>query len=184
MDTRRQKLVWVRSRVRLIAATAGWLLGCSHSVPESAPSVEPAVAAAAPSATPAASSAEAGANPSPSTRPSPSPDSAGDKLLVTEDEYQGWKYFAVYCERCHGPDALGTVDAPDLRYSVSSEGQVTADSFRVIVRKGTENVEENRVMKGFEELLDDQRIDQVYAYVVARSEGRLAPGRPHRRPPS
>jgi len=86
----------------------------------------------------------------------------------------------VYCERCHGADALGTVDAPDLRYSVSPEGEVTADSFRVIVRKGAENREENKVMKGFEDLLDDQRIAQLYAYVKARSEERLAAGRPHR----
>jgi mono/diheme cytochrome c family protein len=86
----------------------------------------------------------------------------------------------VYCERCHAPDAVGTADAPDLRYSVSPEGGVTLDSFRVIVRKGTENREEKKVMKGFEDLLDDQRIDQVYAYIKARSEERLGPGRPHR----
>jgi mono/diheme cytochrome c family protein len=88
----------------------------------------------------------------------------------------------VYCERCHGPDALGTVDAPDLRYSVSPEGEVTADSFRVIVRNGSENRAENKVMKGFGDLLDDTRIEQLYAYVKARSEERLAAGRPHRAP--
>jgi len=111
------------------------------------------------------------------------PDSVRDKLAVSETEYQGWRYFHVYCERCHGTDALGTVDAPDLRYSVSAEGEVTADSFRIIVRKGTKNEAENKVMKGFEDLLDDERIDQLYAYVKARSEGRLAAGRPHRASP-
>jgi mono/diheme cytochrome c family protein len=141
------------------------LLGCTHSASEpAAPPVRPAPPPSAPIAAP----------------PTSSPDSSRDKLLVTETEYQGWKYYAVYCERCHAPDAVGTADAPDLRYSVSPEGEVTADSFRVIVRKGTENREENKVMKGFEDLLDDQRIDQVYAYIKARSEGRLAPGRPHR----
>jgi mono/diheme cytochrome c family protein len=108
--------------------------------------------------------------------PAPAPATSGDKLLVTEDEYQGWKYYAVYCERCHAPDAVGTADAPDLRFSVSPEGEVTADSFAVMVRNGSENKE----MKGFEDLLDDQRIGQIYAYVKARSEGRLAAGRPHR----
>jgi mono/diheme cytochrome c family protein len=101
-------------------------------------------------------------------------------LAVTETEYQGWKYYAVYCERCHAPDAVGTADAPDLRYSVSPEGEVTADSFRVVVRNGTENKAENKVMKGFADVLDDERINQIYAYVLARSEGRLAAGRPHR----
>ena len=108
--------------------------------------------------------------------PGPGPATSGDKLLVTETEYQGWKYYAVYCERCHAPDAVGTADAPDLRYSVSPEGEVTADSFAVIVRNGSED----KKMKGFEDLLDDQRIEQIYAYIKARSEGRLAAGRPHR----
>jgi mono/diheme cytochrome c family protein len=138
------------------------ILGCTHSAGETA--AGPVKPAPAPSAAPAVSS----------------PDSSGDKLLVTETEYQGWRYYAVYCERCHAADAVGTADAPDLRYSVSPEGGVTVDSFRVIVRKGTENREEKKVMKGFEDLLDDQRIDQVYAYIKARSEGRLGAGRPHR----
>ena len=123
-----------------------------------------------------APTAEPGPPPPAATPPAPGTATSGDKLLVTEDEYQGWKYYAVYCERCHAPDAVGTADAPDLRYSVSPEGEVTADSFAVIVRNGSENKE----MKGFEDLLDDQRIEQIYAYIKARSEGRLAAGRPHR----
>jgi mono/diheme cytochrome c family protein len=125
-----------------------------------------------------APTADSGPPPPAATPPAPGRATSGDKLLVTEDEYQGWKYYAVYCERCHAPDAVGTADAPDLRYSVSPEGEVTADSFAVMVRNGSENKE----MKGFEDLLDDQRIEQIYAYVKARSEGRLAPGRPHRAP--
>jgi mono/diheme cytochrome c family protein len=152
----------------------GCMLGCSHPPADraSAPAVEPAPAPQS-AAPPAPSEAATPA-------PAPAPSASGDKLAVSETEYQGWRYFHVYCERCHGTDALGTVDAPDLRYSISAEGGVTADSFRVIVRKGTKNEEENKVMKGFEDLLDDQRIEQLYAYVKARSEGRLAAGRPHR----
>jgi mono/diheme cytochrome c family protein len=131
---------------------------------------------APPAAGTAAPTAEPGPPPPAATPRAPAPVTTGDKLLVTEDEYQGWKYYAVYCERCHAPDAVGTADAPDLRYSVSPEGEVTADSFAVIVRKGSENKE----MKGFEDLLDDQRIEQIYAYIKARSEERLAAGRPHR----
>lgn len=170
MDTLRRNPRAGRSKARvLLAGVSVWTLGCgSPSGEAGAPAVEPA-----PEPAPAATAAPA---------PAPASEGARDQLLVTEDEYQGWKYFAVYCERCHGPDALGTVDAPDLRYSVSEEGGVSADSFRVVVRKGAENREENKVMKGFEDLLDDQRIDQLYAYVMARSEGRLAAGRPHRAP--
>jgi mono/diheme cytochrome c family protein len=159
-------------KTRLLEVTAlACLLGCSRPVDRTVtPTVEPAPAPgpSAPAATP------------PPPPPTPPPDPSRDKLLVTDTEYQGWRYFHVYCERCHGTDALGTVDAPDLRYSISSEGGVTPDSFRVIVRKGAENREENKVMKGFEDLLDDQRIEQLYAYIKARSDGGLAAGRPHR----
>jgi mono/diheme cytochrome c family protein len=166
MDTRRRNAVGARVRSRTLSVTAlACMLGCSRPAVEAAsPAVEPAPPASAPVA----------------SAPTPPREPSRDKLLVTEAEYQGWRYFHVYCERCHGTDALGTVDAPDLRYSVSPEGEVTADSFRVIVRKGAENREENKVMKGFEDLLDDQRIAQLYAYVKARSEERLAAGRPHR----
>ena len=152
----------------LQATVLAWLPGCTHPPGGKAasPAVEPAPPPSAPTATPSTSPGE----------------TSGDKLLATETEYQGWRYYAVYCERCHAPDAVGTADAPDLRYSVSPEGGVTVDSFKVIVRKGTENREEKKVMKGFEDVLDEQRIEQVYAYITARSEGRLAPGRPHRAP--
>ena len=168
MDARRRNAVGARVGSGTLSVTAvACLLGCSRpAVEAAAPAVEPAPPPSAPVAAPR----------------TPPPETSGDKLLVTETEYQGWRYFHVYCERCHGTDALGTVDAPDLRYSVSPEGEVTANSFRVIVRKGAENREENKVMKGFEDLLDDQRIAQLYAYVKARSEERLAPGRPHRPP--
>jgi len=99
-----------------------------------------------------------------------------DSLLVSDDEYQGWKWFHVYCYRCHGTDAFGGQLAPDLRHSVGPEGTVTHDVFMQTVTEG-------RVPKGmpsWKTLLDSAQIEQVYAYVKARSSGRLAPGRPHR----
>jgi mono/diheme cytochrome c family protein len=163
----------LRPRVRtwaLEVTVASCLSGCaSHS----GEATTPAVTAAPPPAD------SVPAVPAPAaTSPPPAGQARSDPLLVTETEYQGWRYFAVYCERCHAPDAVGTEDAPDLRYSVSPEGGVTADSFKVVVRNGSED----RKMKGFADLLDDQRIEQVYAYITARSEGRLATGRPHRAP--
>jgi mono/diheme cytochrome c family protein len=161
MDKPRRKIVGGMGAWAIELTALACLPGCSHPAPQTAaPTVEPAPPPSAPVATPAASPE----------------DTSGDKLAVTEAEYQGWKYYAVYCERCHAPDAVGTADAPDLRYSISPEGGVAVDSFKVMVRKGSEN----REMKGFEDLLDDQRIEQVYAYIMARSEGRLAAGRPHR----
>jgi mono/diheme cytochrome c family protein len=173
MDVSRRHRLRPRVRTWALEVTAASCLsGCASHVGGAA---TPAVAAAPPpdaAARPPADSSPA------ATPPAPGGPARPDHLLVTETEYQGWRYFAVYCERCHAPDAVGTDDAPDLRYSVSSEGGVTADSFKVVVRNGSED----RKMKGFADLLDDQRIEQLYAYITARSEGRLAPGRPHRAP--
>jgi quinoprotein dehydrogenase-associated probable ABC transporter substrate-binding protein len=99
-----------------------------------------------------------------------------DSLLTSDDEYQGWKWFHVYCYRCHGTDALGGQLARDLRESVSPQGSVTREVFLTTVRDG-------RIAKGmpsWNALLNQRQIEQLYAYVKARSEGRLAPGRPHR----
>ena len=104
-------------------------------------------------------------------------------LEVTEQVYSGWKYFQVYCSRCHGDDALGTMAGPDLTYSVSEEGGVTADSFAIVVRRGaTDSTAPDRRMRGFEDLLDQPLIDALFAYVRARSDSSLAPGRPRRAP--
>src|SRR6185437_15024637 len=32
-----------------------------------------------------------------------------DHLAASEEVYTGWKYFQVYCARCHGDNALGTM---------------------------------------------------------------------------
>jgi mono/diheme cytochrome c family protein len=108
----------------------------------------------------------------------------GDRLVVDDQVYRGWKYFQVYCARCHGDDAVGTMAAPDLTYSVSEEGGVTADSFALVVRQGSSSpsAAPDQQMRGFEDLLDQSLIDALYRYVRARSDGSLAPGRPRRAP--
>ena len=109
---------------------------------------------------------------------------SGDSLAVTDQVYTGWKYFQVYCARCHGDDALGSMAAPDLTYSVTEEGGVTADSFKVVVRQGSASasVAPDQRMRGFEDLLDQSLIDALYLYLRARSDGSLARGRPHLAP--
>ena len=102
-----------------------------------------------------------------------------DSLAASEAEYQGWKTFHVYCYRCHGVDALGSDLAPNLRHSVSPQGSVTHEVFVTTVKNG-------RLEKGmpaWKALLTDDQIENLYAYVKARSERRLAAGRPHRKTP-
>lgn len=98
-----------------------------------------------------------------------------DSLVVTPQEYTGWKYFHVYCYRCHGTDAFGGQLAPDLRHSVGPLGSVTHEVFVTTVKEG-------RLTKGmptWKALLTDEQIEGLWAYLQARSSGRLAPGRPH-----
>ncbi|HET8624649.1 MAG TPA: c-type cytochrome [Gemmatimonadales bacterium] len=108
--------------------------------------------------------------------------SADSTAGVSDQVYTGWKYFQVYCSRCHGDDALGTMAAPDLTYSLTEEGGVTADSFRVIVREGSSSpsAAPDQQMRGFGDLLEPVLIDALYSYVRARSDGSLGPGRPRR----
>ncbi|MBK5187502.1 MAG: cytochrome c [Gemmatimonadaceae bacterium] len=98
-----------------------------------------------------------------------------DHLLVSPQEYEGWKMFSVYCYRCHGVDAMGGGIAPNLRHSVSSEGIVTHDVFITTVTDG-------RLDKGmptWKALLSPEQMEDLWLYVNARSSNRLYPGRPH-----
>jgi cytochrome c len=100
---------------------------------------------------------------------------AADHLLVSPQEYEGWKMFSVYCYRCHGVDAMGGGIAPNLRHSVSSEGSVTHEVFIQTVTNG-------RLDKGmptWKALLTPEQMEDLWLYINARSSGRLAPGRPH-----
>ena len=101
-----------------------------------------------------------------------------DSLLVTSAEYEGWKTFHVYCYRCHGVDAMGSDIAPNLRHSVGSQGSIDHAAFVTTVKNGRPD----KGMPTWGPLLSDDKIEQLWAYLKARSEGRLAPGRPHKAP--
>jgi mono/diheme cytochrome c family protein len=106
-------------------------------------------------------------------------DTVVDSLLVPDSIYQGWKWWHVYCFRCHGEDAMHPIlpTAPDLRWAVSPTGaNFPRDSFVYTAWNG-------RVAKGmpaWNVLLDSTKIQELYLYVKARSDGWLKPGRPHR----
>jgi mono/diheme cytochrome c family protein len=96
-----------------------------------------------------------------------------DSLLASQAEYNGWKTYHVYCYRCHGVEAMGSDIAPNLRESLRTH--VTHDVFIDVVTNG-------RIEKGmpaWKELLTKDKMEEVYAYLKARSDGRLKPGRPH-----
>ena len=100
---------------------------------------------------------------------------AADSLLATPTVYAGWRSFNVNCQSCHGFNAVGSDLAPDLRNSVGAGGSITRASFGDVVRQG-------RMAKGmpaWAALLDDDKIEAIYAYLLARSSGSLGSGQPH-----
>ena len=85
--------------------------------------------------------------------------------------YNGWKWFHVYCFRCHGVDAAGSDIAPNLRESIRA---ITYPEFLDLVREGRPA----RGMQSWKPLLDDKQITDIFYYVRARSDRALPPGRP------
>jgi len=87
------------------------------------------------------------------------------------DVYNGWKWWHVYCFRCHGVDAVGTTNAPNL---IDPTRQLSARQFLRVVRNGVPD----KGMQAWDKLLDDKQISQISLYVRARTDKVLPPGRP------
>jgi mono/diheme cytochrome c family protein len=88
-----------------------------------------------------------------------------------QNVYNGWKWWHVYCYRCHGQDALGTTLAPNL---TDPNIKFTLQEFLRKVRNGSPD----KGMQAWDKLLDDKQITQLFYYVMARAEKVLPPGRP------
>lgn len=128
----------------------------------------------APAATSSAATTGGGAGAAPAGGQQSASAQSDDKLTASPAAYQGWKTFHVYCYRCHGTDAMGSDLAPNLRHSVGPQGSVTHEVFVTTVKEG-------RLPKGmpaWKAILTDEQIENLYAYLKARSNGSLAAGRP------
>ncbi len=101
---------------------------------------------------------------------------------VTQQVYDGWKQYNLNCARCHGEDVLGTTIAPHLLLSLKPNGPInTKEAFIQTVCAG-------RPEKGMPSWcalgMEMPKIEQMYAYVKARSDGKMGPGRPALKPES
>ena len=90
---------------------------------------------------------------------------------VYKDVYNGWKWWHVYCYRCHGTDANGTPNAPNL---TDPNEKLSRADFLKIVRDGVPD----QGMQAWNKLLDNKQIGQIHVYVRARADKVLPPGRP------
>jgi mono/diheme cytochrome c family protein len=99
---------------------------------------------------------------------------------VDQHVYNGWRRFGDSCLRCHGPDAAGSSYAPDLTASLKT---LSEDTFKATVMGGRINIEngQQKVMPSFADVEDVVTyLDDIYAYLKARSDGALDRGRPQR----
>jgi mono/diheme cytochrome c family protein len=93
--------------------------------------------------------------------------------------FNGWRRYTESCLRCHGPDGAGSSYGPSM---VDSLKEMSEEDFKEVVINGRiSTVRSTSVMPPFGMVEDVALyIDDIYAYLKARSDGVLARGRPER----
>ncbi len=93
--------------------------------------------------------------------------------------FNGWRRYTESCLRCHGPDGAGSSYGPSM---VDSLKAISEEDFKEVVING--RISQSRpdfVMPPFGMVEDVALyIDDIYAYLKARSDGALGRGRPER----
>ena len=110
--------------------------------------------------------------------------------------YTGWRVFQDKCARCHGADATGSAQAPDLTLRIRDMG---ARRFMALVlsrydwalpagAEGGRDAQVDAVLQGRQGALSmpawqgepvvTAHISDLYAYLAARADGSQGPGRP------
>jgi mono/diheme cytochrome c family protein len=95
---------------------------------------------------------------------------------ISVEAYQGWKQFELNCARCHGEYGVGTSFAPALIVSLKDGGTIpTKELFIQTVCAG-------RPEKGMPSWcglgLEMDKIQNIYAYLKGRADGKIHAGRP------
>jgi methanol metabolism-related c-type cytochrome len=99
---------------------------------------------------------------------------------VDKGTYNGYRRYHSSCHTCHGPDGLGSSYAPNL---IDSMKRLDYEQFTEVVINGRQNVTgtQKNVMPAFGTVEDVALyIDDIYAYLKARSDDAIGRGRPQR----
>lgn len=123
---------------------------------------------------------------------------------VDESTFLGWRAYHSACHTCHGPDATGTNVAPSLIERVKSLSArdftiKVLTSYRIVVPSGEASGDDRTAVR--EQFLDEvlrrergeltmpaweseskirPHVLDLYAYLRARADGALGPGKPQR----
>lgn len=102
-------------------------------------------------------------------------DDAGDRFCETDKAtYVGWRTYHAVCHVCHGPDGNGSSFAPNL---VERLQHIDKARFEQAVNDGVSG--QMGIMPPFGENPNVRNfVDELYSYLMARSDGKLRPGRP------
>jgi mono/diheme cytochrome c family protein len=104
-------------------------------------------------------------------RSAPSAAAAQTVSTTYKSVYDGWKWWHVYCYRCHGVDAVGTTNAPNL---IDPNRKLSSAEFIKVVMNGVPD----KGMQAWDKLLDRKQVSEIHLYVRARTDKVLPPGRP------
>lgn len=108
----------------------------------------------------------------------PDPEAGGTVCQVDRATYVGWRTFHSVCHTCHAQDAVGSTFAPDLLPRIR---QIDKERFVLVVDQGFTG--QVGVMPGWGMNPNVNRFyDELWAYLRARADGALRPGRPKRLP--
>lgn len=123
---------------------------------------------------------------------------------VDESTYLGWRAYHSACHTCHGPDAVGTSVAPSLVERVKSLSArdftiKVLSSYRIVVPLSEASGDDSTAVREafLEEVLRRERgqlvmpawegeasirphVLDLYAYLRARADGALGPGKPEK----
>jgi mono/diheme cytochrome c family protein len=100
---------------------------------------------------------------------------SGKGFKVSKLEYEGWRQYSANCARCHGQDVLPNPVAANLLLLLGPGGPINSEQmFADMVTGGAPA----SGMPPFKDILTQDQIKAIYAYVKGRAEKRIPPGRP------
>lgn len=115
-------------------------------------------------------------NPAPATSENAEKPYTVKEGRVDPKTYEGWIRFSGFCQRCHGTGGVGSAVAPSLVESVKKLSLADFSSIVISGRSGSWGVMptwgNNPNVVPY--------LDNIYAYLKARSDGALGPGRPEK----
>ncbi len=99
---------------------------------------------------------------------------------ILQEAYQGWKQYELNCSRCHGEFGVGSSFAPALIVSLKGDGTIpTKEAFVQTVCAGRPE----KGMPSWCQLgLEMDKINNIYAYLKGRADGKIHIGRPAAKP--